>query len=140
MQWIIITKPIGGLNADQEFTGPFDTYDQAMDHFVTMGPASSYEHKYITELFTAAERARISGTEEVSGIDPLARNSDEPADIERVPAEWREAVMAELMQEAADMSSKELAFLLLEGMDMAELNERVRELKADSPESETVMH
>jgi hypothetical protein len=123
MQWIIITKPIGGLNADQEFTGPFEYYDEAMDHFVTMGPASSYEHKYITELFTPDERARISGDEGVG----------ERADLERVPAEWREALMAELIDEVGDMSTKELAFLLLEGMDQDELDERVAELARDFP-------
>lgn len=30
MQWIIITKAPGALNADQEFTGPVDSYDEAM--------------------------------------------------------------------------------------------------------------
>lgn len=128
MQWIIITKPIG---ADQEFTGPFETYDEAMQHFaLVMDPASSYEHKYIVELFAPEERARISGDLGVG----------ERADLERVPAQWREALMAELMQEAADMSSKELAFLLLEGMDQDELNERVEELKRDFPDSAVVHH
>mgnify|MGYP001187660796 CR=1 FL=1 len=128
MQWIIITKPIG---ADQEFTGPFETYDEAMQYFaLVMGPASSYEHKYIVELFSVSERAGISGDVGVR----------ERADLERVPAQWREALLAELMEEAADMSSKELAFLLLEGMDQDELDERVEELKRDFPDSAVVHH
>lgn len=134
-EWIIITKPIGGLNADQEFTGPFEDYDAAMAHFVTMGPASSYEHKYITELYTPAERRRISGGEDVGG-----KAASERADLERVPAQWREALISELMMEAADMSSKELAFLLLEGMDQDELDERVRELERDMPDAAVVHH
>lgn len=138
MQWIIITKPIGGLNADQEFTGPFEDYDAAMAHFVTMGPASSYEHKYITELYSVSERARISGDVEVEDVGGKA--ASERADLERVPAQWREALLGELMEEAADMSSKELAFLLLEGMDQDELDERVRELERDSPDSAVVHH
>ena len=126
MQWIICTKGVDEVG--QEMTGPFETYDEAMDHFVTMGPASAYSHKYITELFTVAERARISaGDDGEEPGDELARG-DEPADIENVPAQYREELLAELMQEAADMSSRELAFLLLEGMDQAELDERVREL------------
>lgn len=139
MKWIIITKPIGGLNADQEFTGPFETYDEAMQCFaLVMDPASAYEHKYITELYTPDERRRISGD---SGSEDLGvRNAGERADLERVPAQWREALMAELMEEAADMSSKELAFLLLEGMDQDELNERVEELKRDFPDSAVVHH
>lgn len=135
MQWIIITKPIGGLNADQEFTGPFEYYDEAMEHFMTMGPASSYEHKYITELFTPGERARISGDE-----DCEVRNVGERADLERVPAQWREALISELMAEVADMSPKELAFLLLEGMDQDELDERVAELARDMPDAAVVHH
>lgn len=138
MQWIIITKGIGALNSEQEFTGPFDSYGEAMAHFVTMGPASSYEHKYITELYTAEERARISG--EALGEDLGVRDAGERADLERVPAQWREALLAELMEEAADMSSKELAFLLLEGMDQDELDERVEELKRDFPDSAVVHH
>ena len=138
MQWIICTKMKGAVG--QEMTGPFDTYDEAMDHFsLVMGPASVYEHKYITELFTVEERSRISAGDTVEEVDELAR-SGEPADIEKVPAEWREELMAELMQEAADMSPKELAFLLLEGMDMAELDERVRELKRDSLDGPVTHH
>lgn len=125
MQWIIITKPIG---ADQEFTGPFDSYDEAMDVFVTMGPA---EHKYVVELYTAEERARISGGEDCQDVGGKA--ASERADLERVPAQWREALLGELMDEAADMSPKELAFLLLEGMDQDELDERVAELARDFP-------
>lgn len=137
MQWIICTKMKGAVG--QEMTGPFECYDDAMDHFVTMGPASVYEHKYITELFTVEERSRISADDTVEEPDVLAR-SGEPADIEKVPAEWREELMAELMQEAADMSSKELAFLLLEGMDMAELLERVEDLKRDSVDGPVTHH
>lgn len=137
MKWIICTKMKGAVG--QEMTGPFDDYNSAMDHFVTMGPASVYEHKYIVELFTVEERSRISADDDVEEVDSLARGG-EPADIEKVPAEWREELMAELMQEAADMSSKELAFLLLEGMDMAELLERVEDLKRDSPDGAVTHH
>lgn len=135
MKWIICTKPMGG---DQEFTGPFEYYDDAMDHFVTMGPASSYEHKYIVELFTPDERARISG--DADGQDLGVRNAGERADLERVPAQWREALMMELVDEVGDMSTKELAFLLLEGMDQDELDERVAELARDFPDSAVVHH
>jgi hypothetical protein len=131
MQWIICTKKVDCV--DQEMTGPFETYDQAMDHFVTMGPASAYEHKYIVELFSAAERARISGVS-------CDRNHSRPADLERVPAEWRGALMGELIDEVNDMSSHELAFLLLEAMDQDELDERVRELAEDFPDSIVVHH
>jgi hypothetical protein len=45
MQWIICTKKVDCV--DQEMTGPFETYDQAMAVFTTMmRPASDYEHKY----------------------------------------------------------------------------------------------
>ena len=93
MQWIICTKDKDGVG--QDMTGPFDTYDQAMDHFVTMGPASSYEHKYITELFTAAERARISGGGDGEEVDCLARNSAQPADIENVRPYVRAAALGQ---------------------------------------------
>lgn len=138
MQWIICTKDKDGVG--QDMTGPFETYDEAMDHFVTMGPASSYEHKYITELFTPEERARISAGDEAQEVDGLARDSTRPADIEQVPAEWREEVMAELMQEAADMSSKELAFLLLEGMDAGELEQRWKEVADMSTDGPVTHH
>lgn len=51
----------------QELTGPFLGYDAAMEHFVTMGPASAYEHKYIEQIFSPAERLRISGSDGKSG-------------------------------------------------------------------------
>lgn len=136
MKWIICTKLKDEVG--QEMTGPFETYDEAMDHFVTMGPASSYEHKYITELYSVSERARISGGEDCEDVG--VRKAGERADLERVPAQWREALMAELMEEAADMSSKELAFLLLEGMDQDELDERVEELRRDTPDAAVVHH
>jgi hypothetical protein len=134
MQWIICTKKVDCV--DQEMTGPFETYDQAMAVFTTMmRPASDYEHKYIVELFSAAERARISGVS--CCVD---RDHSRPADLERVPAEWREALLEELIDEVNDMSSRELAFLLLEAMDQDELDERVRELAEDFPDSAVVHH
>lgn len=124
MMWVICTKVEG---EDQELTGPFGGYADAMAVFVEMPPASAFEWKYCREVFTVGERRRISG-------------GDDRADLERVEPEWREALMGELIDEVGDMSSKELAFLLLEGMDMAELNERVRELKRDFPDSAVRHH
>jgi hypothetical protein len=60
--------------------------------------------------------------------------------LDNCAPEWREALMAELMQEAADMSSRELAFLLLDAMDDDEMQERIGELAQDSPESANTHH
>lgn len=56
--FVIVTKAKGEVC--QELTGPFLGYDAAMEHFVTMGPASAYEHKYIEQIFSPSERLRIS--------------------------------------------------------------------------------
>lgn len=58
--WFVIVTKVKEMPG-QELTGPFLGYDAAMDHFVTMGPASAYEHKYIEQIFSPAERLRISG-------------------------------------------------------------------------------
>jgi hypothetical protein len=81
-------------------------------------------------ILLASWVTRISGEEAVSG----------PADLERVPAEWRGALLEELTQEVADMSTRELVFMMLEGMDQAELDERVRELMRDFPDSAVAHH
>jgi hypothetical protein len=120
MQWIIIT-------GKDEFTGPFWSYDLAMKALTGSGR--------IVELYSDAERRRILGYED-RGEDSVGA----PADLERVPAEWREALMGKLVDEVNDMSSRELAFLLLEAMDQDELDERVRELAEDSPDLAVVHH
>lgn len=74
MQHVICTKVKGEVG--QDFTGPFDTYDEAMDVFVTMGPASAYEHKYIGELFTPEERVRIFQETRASGNSGLEGRDD----------------------------------------------------------------
>lgn len=81
-------------------------------------------------ILLADEVVRISGGEDL-GVK---------ADLERVDPAWREALVEELVDEVNDMSTKELAFLLLEGMDQAELDERVRELQRDFPDSAVTCH
>lgn len=57
--WFVIVTKLKET-VGQDLTGPFLGYDAAMDHFITMGPASDYEHKYIEQIFSPAERLRIS--------------------------------------------------------------------------------
>lgn len=64
--WFVIVTKAKEMPG-QELTGPFLGYDAAMDHFVTMGPASAYEHKYIEQIFSPAERLRISADSEEIG-------------------------------------------------------------------------
>lgn len=67
--WFVIVTKVKEMPG-QELTGPFLGYDAAMDHFITMGPASAYEHKYIEQIFSPAERLRISasGQENREGV------------------------------------------------------------------------
>jgi len=101
MKWIIITKVPG---AEQEFTGPFECYDEAMEVFSTvMGPASAYQHKYIREVFTPEERRRI-----LAGED----GEEKPKYVYRVTvidrAEFGEKVFEEVWdtEEAAEKAGK----------------------------------
>jgi hypothetical protein len=53
------------------------------------------------------------------------------ADLKDIPADKREELIGELMIEVADMSSKELAFLLLDAMSTDEALERASECESD---------
>lgn len=52
------------------------------------------------------------------------------ADLNDIPADKREALIGELMDEVGDMSAKELAFLLLDAMDISEALERAGECES----------
>lgn len=53
------------------------------------------------------------------------------ADLTDIPADKREEFIADLMDEVGDMSTKELAFLLLDAMDLDEALERAAECESD---------
>lgn len=51
------------------------------------------------------------------------------AELNNVPEEYRAELMDDLIREIEEMTPKELAFLLLHGMDDDELMARVEELR-----------
>lgn len=60
------------------------------------------------------------------------------ADLSEAPALKREGLMAALAEEVADMSSRELAFLLLDAMSVEEMLERCSEVSPDGSASAVV--
>lgn len=56
-----------------------------------------------------------------------------PASLSQVPAELRSAIIEQLVDEVNDMSTDELVFLMLEGMDADELKARWEEIVSDDP-------
>ena len=111
MAFVIVALKAGDLKMNQRIVGPFGTYEEAETAFSQMGPARDYEHKYIEEMTAPCD---VDGVE----VEPYGDEA-----YEQLTGDEQEELFQMLVDEAGDMSSRDIARAALAGMPLSEMRE-----------------
>ena len=111
MSWMIVALPMGDIEGNQRLIGPYSSYELAEQDFAKLGPAGNYQHKYIEEITTM---------EEMLGEEPILYGQKA---FESLKEEERGELWDMLVDEAADMSTKDRVWQMLDGMGLDEMRE-----------------